>query len=217
MVIRATSEVDRKLSELIEVEYGGYLVTDVNLAIESSGTDPDVGAEVKLRASIFPDLAEQKVTWSVDDPQVGSIVAEDDLSATVKIFAGGLLIVTATAAAGSNASKQKSITTPIKVNTFILACARTALDISETAVITATFDPPEAKCKLLWSVNDHKLGSADGGKFIPLVPGNVTVTALVPGSKLQKTIIFSVIVEPTRTVTIANLTVSLDGSKPMQN
>ena len=153
------------LAACVRVRDDTVHVTDVTLSTDN--LDIEVGEEVTLTATVFPDNATNKtVVWTVDDE---SIVTVDD-NGKITAISEGTAIVRATADNTFHECRvfvrAKTLVEHISMDTSV-----TLLKNGETT-LTATVHPENAKSPIVWSVEPEGIVSVDGGKLTALAQGN---------------------------------------------
>lgn len=69
-------------------------------------------------------------------------------------------------------------------------------------------------CKITWKVSDTEVAEMDGNYLVPLMPGDVNVTATVQGQSATCNV--SILAVPVESITLTNMTVPLYGSKQIE-
>lgn len=158
------------LAACVRVRDDTVHVTDVTLSTDN--LDIEVGEEVTLTATVFPDNATNKtVVWTVDDESIATV----DNNGKITALSEGTAIVRATADNTFHECRvfvrAKTLVEHISMDTSV-----TLLKNGETT-LTATVHPENAKSPIVWSVEPEGIVSVDGGKLTALAQGKAIVTA----------------------------------------
>ncbi len=186
-VLTAISEGETKVvvsikDTEISVEIDVEVVEKTPTSVEITGAEKLVIGQVSsYTAKVFPDIAKQEVTWSVDNSELASI--EENGALTAK--AEGTVVVTATTKKGD---VKDTITVVIEkpAPTTVTVSGENSVVLGATLQLSAIIAPDLASQEVTWSVDNEAVATIDAtGKLTPVAPGEVVVTATAKGTEIK--------------------------------
>ena len=127
------------------------------------------GAPRELKAQVYPDGADQTVTWSVADTSIATIDPSTGVITGVK---PGKTVVTAAAAA----DPEKSDHSDIEVSGILLSEHELNLLVNRTESLSfPTYG--NAPTSVKWTSSNPSIADASGGRITGHMPGTCTITA----------------------------------------
>lgn len=133
-----------------------------------------VGSTITLTAAVLPTLANQAVTWSVNDQTKATITAGGVLSGV----AAGNVTVTATSVALNTIVGTKVVEVKVPMPTSVTVSGSTTINVDETVTLTALVAPQHALQDVTWSVDDTDVATiTNDGVLTGVSEGIVVVTA----------------------------------------
>ncbi len=141
-----------------------------------------IGCKIKLRATVLPESASQKLTWKTSDKKIATV--EDGM---VKGLKKGTVKITAVSKADPTVKKVWKVTVSKKTTSVKITAPQDTLylDGKKTMTLKAKALPSGAAQSFTWTSSDTKvLKVSSSGKVTALKAGEATVTcSSVDGSR----------------------------------
>ena len=183
-----------KTIQAIEVipEGGSVTPTDVpvtGVQLAPSSASLEVGGTVTLTATVLPsDATDKTVAWTSSNRSVATVDGNGKVTA---VTAGEAVITVVTSDGGFTASSTITVTSstpePVAVESVSLDQTDLALNVGETATLTATVLPENADNKnVTWTSSSSSTATVDAnGKVTAVAPGlAVIIVTTVDGGKV---------------------------------
>ncbi|MBR1725556.1 MAG: Ig-like domain-containing protein, partial [Muribaculaceae bacterium] len=160
------------------------------------------GTSQTLTATVTPSYASQNVSWS------SSNIAVATVNASGKVFAvgEGTTVIVASTTDGSNLNATCIVTVkPVKATGISLDKTQLAMELNETATLTASLEPANTTEKTVsWQSSDTSVATVDqNGMVTATALGNATITATtIDGTNLSATCKVTVGVITVKSVTL---------------
>ena len=177
VTITATSNSNPSVSDSVVINVSNTPREDrVEVYAEDGISTIGIGktaGTVQLHAAVFPETANQAVTWSVDDDSVATINSNGLLTAV----SAGQVIVTATSSTGITGYIGITVE---QLPTSISISGNNIVNVGDSIILTATVSPGNTKNKgVHWNTNDTNLVTVDEatGEVTGLAEGPAVILA----------------------------------------
>lgn len=164
-----------------------------SITLDNNSIEIGIADSVKLTASVLPDDAYIKeVEWTSSDESIARV----DTAGNVYTLGEGDVIITAATIDGSNLSAECKLHVNALVRSIGLNLKNVILGLSETAQLSATLHPEEARIKeAAWkSLNDDVASVDQQGKITANGVGDTKIiVSTTDGSELADTCVIKVI------------------------
>ena len=152
------------------------------------------GKKITLKATVTPEKASQKVTWSSSDTSIATVSSKG----VVKGVKAGKVTITAASRANPKVKKDYKITvkgTPAKKVTISGAVEQLDLAGQASVQLKAAAEPRKAGQTFTWKSSDRNVATvSDEGLVKAVAPGEVRITATAAdGSKKKASVTIRVI------------------------
>lgn len=156
------------------------------VSIEAQNNVVKVNQTLQLDAKVFPEDADQGVTWKSEDPSIAT-VSESGLVTGVS---EGNATIIATSVKNSEISgsyivlvekEEEAVIEPTSVTITAVGGGATSCKVGEEISLSATVSPENASQSVVWSTSDETVASVNKGKVKGVKAGNVTITATAKG------------------------------------
>lgn len=155
------------------------------VSIEAQNNEVKVNQTLQLNAKVFPEDADQGVTWKSEDPSIAT-VSESGLVTGVS---EGNATIIATSVKNSEISgsyivlveKEEEVVVEPTGVTIAAEGDATSCKVGEEISLSATVSPQEANQSVEWSTSDETVASVNRGKVKGVKAGTVIITATAKG------------------------------------
>lgn len=158
-------------------------IDGISITSEGNVRTIKVGETLQLTAKVFPETAEQTVTWSSSKQEVAT-VSENGL---VTAVAEGNVDVVATSTVDTTVSQsfaiiiEKEEIKEVEPTSVSITADKTTCKVGEKINLTATVLPAEANQSVTWSSADPEVATISRGEVTPLKEGKVVITVCAKG------------------------------------
>lgn len=158
-------------------------IDGISITSEGNVRTIKVGETLQLTAKVFPETAEQTVTWSSSKQEVAT-VSENGL---VTAVAEGNVDVVATSTVDTTVSQsfaiiiEKEEIKEVEPTSVSITADKTTCKVGEKINLTATVLPAEANQSVTWSSADPEVATVSRGEVTPLKEGKVVITVCAKG------------------------------------
>ena len=158
-------------------------IDGISITSEGNVRTIKVGETLQLTAKVFPETAEQTVTWSSSKQEVAT-VSENGL---VTAVAEGNVDVVATSTVDTTVSQsfaiiiEKEEIKEVEPASVSITADKTTCKVGEKINLTATVLPAEANQSVTWSSADPEVATVSRGEVTPLKEGKVVITVCAKG------------------------------------
>ena len=162
---------------------GDTTIDGISITSEGNVRTIKVGETLQLTAKVFPETAEQTVTWSSSKQEVAT-VSENGL---VTAVAEGNVDVVATSTVDTTVSQsfaiiiEKEEIKEVEPTSVSITADKTTCKVGEKINLTATVLPAEANQSVTWSSADPEVATVSRGEVTPLKEGKVVITVCAKG------------------------------------
>ena len=155
-------------------------VEGITISSEQNVRTIKVNQTLQLTAKVFPDGAEQSVTWASNNEAIATV----DANGLVTAVAKGNVSIVATSKADENVSESfalivEAAETVVVNPTGVTVTAEgnaTSLKAGTTLRLTAVVSPAEASQSVTWESSDATVATVSRGEVTGLKEGTVTIT-----------------------------------------
>lgn len=153
------------------------------VSISSTSNTVKVNQTVQLEAKVFPENADQSVTWKSESPSVATV---DEKGLVTGVSEGNATII-ATSTKNTEISGsyiilvEKAEEVVIEPTAVTIVGEVTSCKIGEEISLSATVDPENASQSVVWSTSDATIATVSKGKVKGVKAGTVTITATAKG------------------------------------
>ena len=167
---------DNKITDFVLYDLSPEMVKVESITLSQTSLELTVDDIETIVATVLPEKAHQKVTWSSSDETV-TIVDENGVVTAIE---EGTAIITCTATDGSGVSATCEVTiTPnaILVTDITLSPSSLELFFGKTATIKATVTPDDAHNKeVIWTSSNEAVATVKDGVVTAVTYGTTTIT-----------------------------------------
>lgn len=151
------------------------------VSISSTSNTVKVNQTVQLEAKVFPENADQSVTWKSESPSVATV---DEKGLVTGVSEGNATII-ATSSKNAEISgsyiilveKEAEVVIEPTGVTITAAGDVEGCKVGEEISLSATVTPEGANQSVVWSSSDETIATVNKGKVKGVKAGNVTITA----------------------------------------
>lgn len=156
------------------------------VSISSTSNTVKVNQTVQLEAKVFPENADQSVTWKSENPSIATV---DEKGLVTGVSEGSATII-ATSVKNSEISgsyivlvekEEEVVIEPTGVTITAVGGGATSCKVGEEIALSATVSPENASQSVVWSTSDETVASVNKGKVKGVKAGTVTITATAKG------------------------------------
>lgn len=171
--ITATSK-DGNFSKSCKVTVIEPLIPATKLTLSPTTLNLNIGEKGSLELTILPEECNETLTWESSDPSVATISGGD-----ISALSPGTATITVRGQDVS-ASAEVIVIDPYAVTGVTLDRTTLSLQMGQTATLTATVAPEDARDKsVTWTTGDTSVATVDqNGKITPVAPGTTLVTVI---------------------------------------
>lgn len=141
-----------------------------SVSLSKSSYVLNVGETIKANATVTPSLADQQVSWDIQDKEIATV----DENGNILGIKFGNTKVTATTINGLSKSAIVNVFDPVES----LTLNQNQLDLTkgDTETLTVSILPDTANQDVSWTTSDSKVASVSDGKVSAVSPGIATIT-----------------------------------------
>ena len=207
--ITATSK-DGGFSKSCKVTVIEPLIPATKLTLSPTTLNLNIGEKGSLTLDILPADCNEGLIWESSDPSVATI-SDGDISA----LSPGTATITVRGQDVS-ASAEVIVIDPYAVTGVTLDRTTLSLQMGQTATLTATVAPEDARDKsVTWTSGDTSVATVDqNGKITPVAPGTTQVTVTTNDGSFTASCALTVV---ERTVPITSISYSEKGKEVQLN
>lgn len=168
------AEVDQAVKEYQDAEKN-LIVKVTDIRVTPTEATVKIGNTVELAATVQPsDAADKSVTFTSDKPEIASV----DTNGVVTAKGEGTAVITVAGANGVSATCTIHSVTSIKVTEITIKNApRRAMEIGDTATVTATVAPEDADNKnVIWTSGNPAVATVKDGVITAVAGGEAEIT-----------------------------------------
>lgn len=142
-----------------------------SVSLSASSYEVTVGSTVQASASVSPSLADQTVTWLVQDENIASV----DKTGKITGVKAGTTKITATT--GNGLKKSATLRVYDQVTSIALSQSQLSLVKGNSGTLTATVLPGTAIQTVTWTSSNTDVATVSSGKVTAAAAGTATITA----------------------------------------
>ncbi len=198
VTISATSEYDKSIVAIKNIEVKYHDATKIDIEFVSGKATMAISETAKVKATVFPTLANPNYTWTTSDVKVVTVDGEGNLTAV----AVGNAQIMATSADGLVSDVIDITVTWAEATGLTVKEPTIDIYVNDTFKIEATVEPSNANQEVQVSFNNESLVQMANNVITFLADGTVEVTIKTADGKVEKklTIVINPIPAPTEIV-----------------
>ena len=154
-------------------------VSPTSVSVTPTSLSLEVNQTANLTATVYPSNATTSLTWSSSNTNVAKVS-----SGKVTAVGAGSCVITVKTSNGKSATCNVTVAEPVVNPTSVyISPSSLALEVNETADLTATVYPSNATTSLTWSTSNSNVAKVTNGKVTAVGAGTCKITVNTSNGK----------------------------------